>query len=91
MQPWETRLEELTAQQYALSFDSLAKAASFVGKGARAAYKLANRSKKAGRAHVTRVDYGSPGPWRHSSNFDEPGTVPHGPLWFFLNRETNWG
>ncbi|MEV6098657.1 hypothetical protein [Nocardia sp. NPDC051981] len=88
MQPWETRLEEFIAQQYGLSFDTLTKA---IGKGPRAASKLAQRLKKTGRAEVARVDCGSPGPWRNSANFDDPGEVPHGPLWIFSERPIAWG
>ncbi|WP_405492945.1 hypothetical protein [Nocardia sp. NBC_00511] len=88
LQPWETRLDEFIAQQYGLSFDTLAKA---VGKGPRAAHKLARRLQKVGHVEVARVDYGSPGPWRNSQNFDDPSTVPHGPLWIFSERRIAWG
>lgn len=90
LQPWETRIEELTCQQYGLSSETLVKAAHAAGKGVQAAYKTAGRFKKAGRAHVIRVDFGSSGPWRHSSDFDEPDTVPHGPLWIYPTREIAW-
>ncbi|MFJ4649799.1 hypothetical protein ACIP5Y_00850 [Nocardia sp. NPDC088792] len=88
LQAWETHIEEFGTQQYGLSFDTLIKA---VGKGPRAAHKLARRLKKSGRAHVVRIDYGSPGPWRNSKNFDEPGAAPHGPLWMFADRQIAWG
>ncbi|APA97072.1 hypothetical protein [Nocardia seriolae] len=88
LQPWETLFEEFNAQQYGMSLDTAAKA---IGKSPRAAGKLARRLKKAGRAHVARIDYGSPGPWRRSTTFDDPGDVPHGPLWIFPTREIAWG
>ncbi|UGT45163.1 hypothetical protein LTV02_17990 [Nocardia yamanashiensis] len=88
LQGWETLIEEFTAQQYGLSFDTLNKV---VGKGPRVASKLARRLKKAGRVQVVRIDYGSPGPWRNSPNFDAPDLVPHGPLWIYPTREIAWG
>ncbi|MEC3952871.1 hypothetical protein VMT65_07505 [Nocardia sp. CDC153] len=88
LQPWETLIEEFSCQQYGMSFDTLIKAA---GRGAKAAYKVAKRLKKTGRAHVLRVDYGSSGPWRNSKTFDEPDVVPHGPLWIYPTREIAWG
>ncbi|MFF0613245.1 hypothetical protein ACFYUD_31715 [Nocardia tengchongensis] len=88
LQAWETRISEFTAQQYGLSFDTLVKA---IGKRPRDAYRFASRLKKLGHAEVARVDYGSPGSWRNSSTFDKSETVPHGPLWLALTRETNRG
>ncbi|QLY29276.1 hypothetical protein H0264_28935 [Nocardia huaxiensis] len=88
LQGWETRLEEFTSQQYALSFDTLTKAVD--GK-ARKAHKFAGRVAKLGRAEVVRVDYGSSGPWRNSKTFDAPGERPTGPLWISMTREINWG
>ncbi|QIS10757.1 hypothetical protein [Nocardia arthritidis] len=87
-QPRETRIEEFYCQQYGMSLASLVKA---MERRPRTAYKLAERLNKAGRAHVVRLDYGSPGPWRRSTNFDEPGTVPQGPLWIYPTREIAWG
>ncbi|MGW4351830.1 hypothetical protein ACWELJ_07020 [Nocardia sp. NPDC004582] len=88
LQAWETRLEEFIAQQYGLSFETVARA---MGRGPRAASDFARRLKKLGHAEVARVDYGSRGPWRNSTTFDEPAVVPHGPLWLSLTRATAWG
>lgn len=87
LQPWETRLEEFNCQGYGMSFDTLITAAD---KGVRTAYKFAKRLKDTGRAHVTRLDYGSPGPWRNSKHFDDPDEVPTGPLWLYPTREMAW-
>ncbi|MFD6357191.1 hypothetical protein [Nocardia tengchongensis] len=88
LQAWETRLEEFIAQQYGLSFDTVSRA---MGRGPRAASEFARRLKKLKHAEVARVDYGSRGPWRNSTTFDELDMVPHGPLWLSLTRATAWG
>ncbi|MFI6867580.1 hypothetical protein [Nocardia sp. NPDC050406] len=88
LQPWQTLLEEWIAQQYAVPLSLLMTA---MNRRQRAAYGFAKKLKDAGRAHVVRIDYGSPGPWRRSTNFDETDAMPHGPLWLYLTREINWG
>ncbi|SUA73668.1 Uncharacterised protein [Nocardia otitidiscaviarum] len=53
-------------------------------------YRMVKRWQLKGRMHVSRVDYGAPGPWR-TSFFDAPDTAPQGPLWVYPTRETAWG
>ncbi|MEV0292589.1 hypothetical protein [Nocardia sp. NPDC050710] len=88
LQPRDTRIEEFCAQQYGMSLTTLMKA---MERSQRSAYKLAKRLHEAGRVHVTRLDYGSPGPWRRSEQFDDSTVAPHGPLWIYLRREIAWG
>lgn len=88
MQPWQTLLEEWNAQQYGIPLSLLMTA---MNRRQRAAYAFAKKLKDAGRAHVTRVDYGSSGPWRRSKNFDDHNGIPNGPLWLYPTREIAWG
>ncbi|WP_156959294.1 hypothetical protein [Nocardia sp. BMG51109] len=87
LQPREARIEEFAAQQYGISLGTLAIA---TGRSTRTAYTIAKRLKEAGRAHVKRLDYGSPGPWRRSKHFDDSEVTPHGPLWIYPTREIAW-
>ncbi|WP_282779962.1 hypothetical protein [Nocardia sp. CC201C] len=88
LQPWQTLLEEWTAQQYGLPLSLLM---TMMQRRPRTAYAFAKRLKDAGRAQVSRVGYGSPGPWRRSKHFDTADETPHGPLWLYPTREIAWG
>lgn len=88
MQPWQTLFEEWYAQQYGVPVSFLTTATK---RRQRTVYDFAKKLKDAGRAHVTRIDYGSPGPWRRSTNFDDHDALPHGPLWLYPTREIAWG
>ncbi|WP_327141349.1 hypothetical protein [Nocardia sp. NBC_01327] len=65
--------------------------ATATGRSMRGAHTMARRLKESGQVHLTRLDYGSPGPWRHSTHFDDVEVVPQGPLVIYPTRETAWG
>ncbi|WP_156161830.1 hypothetical protein [Nocardia vulneris] len=87
-QPRETLLQEWMSQQYCIPFWLAGKA---LGIRSTQVYEIMRRLKLAGRIHVTRIDIGSPGLWHKSKHFDAPDTVPYGPLWAYMARETAWG
>lgn len=87
-QPRETRFLEFLTQERGMAVPTMATA---IERSTRTALKMARRLKKSGQVHVTRLDYGSPGPWRQSKDFDELTAAPRGPLWIYPTRETAWG
>lgn len=88
LQPRETRFLEFVSQERGMSLAVMAKA---IDRSVRTAHNMARRLVQSGQVHMTRLDYGSPGPWRQSKNFDAADTTPHGPLVLYPTRETAWG
>lgn len=85
-QPHETRFLEFAAQERGMALSVMAEA---LGRSLRGARETAWRLKQAGQIEVTRLDYGSPGPWRRS-RFDSPESDTSGPLWIYVLREIVW-
>lgn len=86
-QPHESRFLEFVSQERAVA---MALVPAAIGRSMRAGYAMARRLKQSGQICVTRMDCGAPGSWRSSPYFDEPGTVPAGPLVIYPERETAW-